>query len=207
MTDQEPEDGVETGAEQLAPPKRARRKPEPAPEPVPEAPITYLEEIGDRFDNLSQDELEAAMADDDDDFLLDFDEEEDDVTPDAVVPLGAAIAVSFGVSTLWAAMSGILDRKKRRGITSVLHRQIRKSAMASLDALNENQRTDFLEEHGRSLARLIILLDAPVPKKTAEQKALASLMRSARRDLRKEIKKWEKQVAQPPADDLSALLD
>jgi hypothetical protein len=206
MTDQEPEDGVDAGAETPSPPKRTRRKPEPAPEPVPPVPDTESEQTLEPSAGTSLEDVEGPFDDDDEDFLLDFDEE-DDVTPDAVVPLGAAIAVSFGVSTLWAAMSDILNRKKPRGITPVLHRQIRKSASVSLDALNENQRTDFLEEHGRSLARLIILLDAPVPKKTADQKALASLMRSARRDLRKDLKKWEKQVAQHPVDDLSALLD
>ncbi len=206
MTDQEPEDGVDAGAETPAPPKRTRRKPEPAPEPVPPVPDTESEQTLEPSAGTSLEDVEGPFDDDDEDFLLDFDEE-DDVTPDAVVPLGAAIAVSFGVSTLWAAMSDILNRKKPRGITPVLHRQIRTSASVSLDALNENQRTDFLEEHGRSLARLIILLDAPVPKQTADQKALASLMRSARRDLRKDLKKWEKQVAQHPVDDLSALLD
>lgn len=200
MTDQEPKDGVDIGAGKPALPKRTRRKPES--QPAPPEPETDTEQCAEPLEGM-----DGPFDDNDDDFLLDFDEKEDNVTPDAVVPLGAAIAVSFGVSTLWAAMSDILDRKKRRGITPVLHRQIRKSATASLDALNENQRTDFLENHGLSLARLIILLDAPVPKKTADQKALASLMRSARRDLRKDLKEWEKQVDQPPVDDLSALLD
>ena len=203
MTDQEPEDGVETSAETPAPPKRSHRKhvPKPEPEPVAEA---QPPEISDPL-TTEITGVQVGVVWDDDDFQVEFDDEEP--TSDAEIPLGTAIAISFGVETLAEAMVDIRRRKKSRGITPVLRRQIRKGAAIAQDALQENERTDFLEENGRSLGRLVILLDAPIPKKTAAQKALASLIRSARRDLRADIRMWQSQVETPPTDDLSALLD